>query len=83
MNGTPQMNGNGNVVTTPNNPQPSPHSFTLHTAAGVVTPVVPDRGTAALRSAGEQPIKCPYCINHRWMKSIKDAVEHMSMHVTV
>ncbi|TVY53187.1 hypothetical protein LSUE1_G010358, partial [Lachnellula suecica] len=76
------MNGNGNRnnVTTPNQ---SPHPFTLHAANGVVAPVVPDRSTAALRAVGEQPMKCPYCINLRWMTSIKDAVEHMSMHVVV
>lgn len=31
----------------------------------------------------EQPIRCPYCINVRWMRSVRDAVEHMSMHVVV
>jgi hypothetical protein len=79
------MNGNGNRnnVTTPNGPNQSPHPFTLHAANGVVAPVVPDRSTAALRAVGEQPMKCPYCINLRWMTSIKDAVEHMSMHVVV
>lgn len=73
-------NGNRNNATTPNK---SPHPFTLHTASGVVAPVVPDRGAAALRAVGEQPIKCPYCINSRWLSSIKDAVEHMSMHVVM
>lgn len=29
----------------------------------------------------EQPVRCPYCINARWLRSIKDAVDHMSMHV--
>ncbi|KIN00432.1 hypothetical protein OIDMADRAFT_55025 [Oidiodendron maius Zn] len=64
-------------------PSHSPHPFTLHTAQVVVTPVMTDRPTAALRTAGEPPVRCPYCINHRWMRSIKDAVEHMSMHVVV
>lgn len=64
----------------------SPHPFALHTAQGVVTPVMSDRTSGALRTpAGpaEPPVRCPYCINHRWMRSIKDAVEHMSMHVVV
>ncbi|TVY31486.1 hypothetical protein LSUB1_G008935 [Lachnellula subtilissima] len=69
-------NGNRNNVTTPNQ---STHPFTLHAANGVVAPPVPARGAAALRAVGEQPIKCPYCINSRWMSSIKDAVEHMSL----
>lgn len=82
MNGNPNVNGNSNrnSNTTPNQ---SPHPFTLHAANGVVAPVVQDRGTAALRAVSEPPIKCPYCINSRWMSSIKDAVEHMSMHVVV
>jgi hypothetical protein len=57
--------------------------FTLHTASGVVIPQVPSRREAALNAVGEAPVRCPYCINHRWMRSIKDAVEHMSMHVVV
>jgi hypothetical protein len=64
-------------------PTQSPHPFALHTATGIVTPVVPNRSAAALNSVGEAPVRCPYCINHRWMRSIKDAVEHMSMHVVV
>ena len=73
-----QLFGDMNV-----SPSHSPHPFTLHTAQGVVTPVMTDRSTTALRTAGEPPVRCPYCINHRWMRSIKDAVEHMSMHVVV
>lgn len=73
-----QLFGDMNV-----SPHHSPHAFTLHTAQGVVTPVMTDRSTAALRTVGEAPVRCPYCINHRWMRSIKDAVEHMSMHVVV
>ena len=62
----------------------SPHQdFQLHTASGVVIPQVVPRREAALNAVGEQPVRCPYCINHRWMRSIKDAVEHMSMHVVV
>ncbi|KAG4027612.1 hypothetical protein MFRU_028g00340 [Monilinia fructicola] len=70
----------------------SPPQFTLHTAQAIVNPAIPERSDAALMQAstmtghavvGEQPIRCPYCINQRWMRSIKDAVEHMSMHVVV
>jgi hypothetical protein len=64
--------------------------FTRRAASGCVTPVMPNRSSAALQATGEAPVatgeapvRCPYCINLRWMKSIKDAVEHMSMHVTV
>lgn len=65
------MNGNGDG------------DFTLHTASGVVIPQVQSRREAALNAVGEAPIRCPFCINHRWMRSIKDAVEHLSMHVVV
>jgi hypothetical protein len=70
----------GDMDATPNQ---SPHPFALHASTGVVTPVMPERSAAALRTVGEAPVRCPFCINHRWMRSIKDAVEHMSMHVVV
>lgn len=71
----------GDMNATPNQ---SPHPFTLHSASGGgVTPVMPNQSASALQTVGEAPVRCPYCINHRWMKSIKDAVEHMSMHVVV
>ena len=57
--------------------------FKLQPTAGVVAPAKPNRPSAALQTTGEAPVRCPYCINHRWMKSIKDAVDHMSMHVVV
>ena len=72
------MNSNMNSTPTQN-----PHPFTLHSAPTVVTPVMSNRSAAALQNVTEAPVRCPYCINHRWMKSIKDAVEHMSMHVVV
>lgn len=78
MNGGVGMNGDGD--------------YGIHTASGVVIPQVPNRRNdpvlnvnvnANANAVGEQPVRCPYCINLRWMKSIKDAVEHMSMHVVV
>lgn len=93
MRTQPSMEGMGNDGSNDGNqqlftdmnatPHQSPHPFTLHASAGVVTPVMPERSAAALRSVGEAPVRCPFCINHRWMRSIKDAVEHMSMHVVV
>ncbi|KAH8678673.1 hypothetical protein BGZ60DRAFT_468118 [Tricladium varicosporioides] len=83
LNGSSHVNQNGAPDFKDSPGQPSPHPFTLHTAQGVVMPVVQNKSSAALSAVGEQPVKCPYCINHRWMKSISDAVEHMSMHVVV
>lgn len=34
-------------------------------------------------SGTEQPVRCPFCVNVRYLKTIKDAVEHMSTHVVV
>lgn len=31
----------------------------------------------------ERPLRCPFCINQRMLRSIKEAVEHMSTHVVV
>lgn len=56
------------------------HPYQLHASSAVVPPQMPTRNISNT-GGGEQPVKCPYCINLRWMKSIKDAVDHMSMHV--
>jgi len=71
----------GGLDATPDQPA---HPFQMHAPNPVPTPQMQSRGATALSSmAGETPVKCPYCINHRWLKSIKDAVDHMSMHVVV
>jgi hypothetical protein len=75
--------GDNNVGENGENVNVNGTGFPLHTASGVVIPQVASRREAALNAVGEAPVRCPYCINHRWMKSIKDAVEHMSMHVVV
>jgi len=31
----------------------------------------------------EPPVRCPYCINQRMLRTIKEAVEHLSTHVVV
>ncbi|KAL5328503.1 hypothetical protein ACEPPN_002002 [Leptodophora sp. 'Broadleaf-Isolate-01'] len=82
VNGAPNMNGNagpGGPVVGPGPDQ----DFQLHTASGVVIPQVPRRSEAALSAVSEQAVRCPFCINHRWMRTVKEAVEHMSMHVVV
>lgn len=62
-------------------PNDNPHPYQLHAPPSVVTPQMPTRNV--VNAVGEQPVKCPYCRNLRWMKSIKDAVDHMSMHVVM
>ncbi|KHN97007.1 centromere binding protein Cbh2 [Metarhizium album ARSEF 1941] len=34
-------------------------------------------------SSSERPIRCPFCVNQRMLRTIKEAVEHMSTHVVV
>jgi hypothetical protein len=31
----------------------------------------------------ERPLRCPFCVNQRMLRSIKEAVEHLSTHVVV
>lgn len=78
-----ELNQGTNGLNGVNGEGPHAQGFELHTASGVVIPQVPSRREAALNAVGEQPVRCPYCVNHRWLNSIKDAVEHMSMHVVV
>uniref|UniRef100_A0A0B7JUF4 HTH CENPB-type domain-containing protein n=1 Tax=Bionectria ochroleuca TaxID=29856 RepID=A0A0B7JUF4_BIOOC len=34
-------------------------------------------------STNDKPIRCPFCVNLRMLRTIKEAVEHMSTHVVV
>jgi len=34
-------------------------------------------------SATDRPVRCPFCVNNRMLRTIKEAVEHMSTHVVV
>jgi hypothetical protein len=51
---------------------PEEHSLTL-------TPI--SSGQAI--SSTDRPLRCPFCVNQRMLRSIKEAVEHMSTHVVV
>merc|ERR1712093_198750 len=82
VNGGPGMNGNLGPGGPVGGPGPD-QDFQLHTASGVVIPQVPRRSEAALNAVSGQAVRCPFCINHRWMRTVKEAVEHMSMHVVV
>lgn len=75
-------NANTNPTRTGSSASPQ-QPFILHTAQGIVTPAVISERNDSSSMQVEQPIRCPYCINQRWLRSIKDAVEHLSMHVVV
>jgi hypothetical protein len=34
-------------------------------------------------TTSERPLRCPFCVNQRMLRSIKEAVEHLSTHVVV
>lgn len=60
---------------------PVAHTPTVVAAAGDLT-LTPIPSETAV-SATEQPLRCPYCVNTRMLRTIKEAVEHMSTHVVV
>lgn len=45
-----------------------------------LTPIPAGDGPHA---TNEKPLRCPFCINQRMLRTIKEAVEHMSTHVVV
>ncbi|KAK8011434.1 CenpB-DNA-bind-domain-containing protein [Apiospora arundinis] len=53
------------------------------------TPQAPDELTLTPITSGgpisqsDRPLRCPFCVNHRMLRTIKEAVEHMSTHVVV
>ncbi|OAA57061.1 centromere-binding protein [Niveomyces insectorum RCEF 264] len=40
-------------------------------------------GSAAFSTAANRPVRCPFCVNQRMLRTIKEAVDHMSTHVVV
>lgn len=47
---------------------------------GVSSPAV---GDASATSGANSPMKCPFCLNTRMLRTVKEAVEHMATHVVV
>ena len=43
----------------------------------------PTAGSSSQTAAANRPIRCPFCVNQRMLRTIKDAVDHMSTHVEV
>jgi hypothetical protein len=77
-----QMN---NIMTTPTAPRASPIQRFTNTPAHdlgtdlTLTPIASE--TPVTRD--ERPLRCPFCVNQRMLRTIKEAVEHMSTHVVV
>ncbi|KAI0482230.1 hypothetical protein GGR56DRAFT_176673 [Xylariaceae sp. FL0804] len=39
--------------------------------------------SGATLSSADRPLRCPFCVNQRMLRTIKEAVEHLSTHVVV
>ncbi|KAK4085456.1 uncharacterized protein Triagg1_446 [Trichoderma aggressivum f. europaeum] len=71
------------MVSTPNARAPSD---TRYTTPG--QDMAPDLTLTPIHSevpiaTHDRPLRCPFCVNQRMLRSIKEAVEHMSTHVVV
>ncbi|RYP30954.1 hypothetical protein DL767_005996 [Monosporascus sp. MG133] len=70
---TPAPNGRAPAARyTPGGPEEPNHSLTL-------TPI----SAGGPISGVDRPLRCPFCVNQRMLRTIKEAVEHMSTHVVV
>lgn len=81
---TPVRNGGGRGASKQRqqNAQHNQARFTPSGAAGSdlnLTPI-PANGPT---SSTDAPTRCPFCINQRMLRTIKEAVEHMATHVVV
>ncbi|KAF6804418.1 centromere binding protein B [Colletotrichum sojae] len=61
---------------------------TASSAASRFVPTTPELNLTPIKnddpvSANERPLRCPFCVNQRMLRTIKEAVEHMSTHVVV
>lgn len=78
--GLPQPPG---MVSTPNGRHTSDPRYATpgHEMAPdlTLTPIHSDGPMAT----NERPIRCPFCVNQRMLRTIKEAVEHLSTHVVV
>jgi hypothetical protein len=63
----------------PPTPQPAGSTGSGNGEDLTLTPI-PSSGPVSLI---DQPVRCPYCVNQRMLRTIKEAVEHMSSHVLV
>ncbi|TFB00350.1 CENP-B-like protein [Trichoderma ghanense] len=72
------------MVTTPSGRAPSDTRYTTpgQDMAPELT-LTPIHSEVPLTTHGERPLRCPFCVNQRMLRSIKEAVEHMSTHVVV
>lgn len=61
-------------------PTPQPASAGSATGEDLTLTPIPSGGPV---SAIDRPVRCPFCVNQRMLRTIKEAVEHLSTHVVV
>ncbi|KAK4134487.1 Homeodomain-like protein [Trichocladium antarcticum] len=61
-------------------PTPQPASAGSATGEDLALTPIP---SGAPMSTIDRPVRCPFCVNQRMLRTIKEAVEHMSTHVVV
>ncbi|CAM1511694.1 Fc.00g092070.m01.CDS01 [Cosmosporella sp. VM-42] len=73
-----------NIMTTPHQRASSVSRYTGTPAHDMA----PDLTLTPINSEGpisnhDRPVRCPFCVNQRMLRTIKEAVEHLSTHVVV
>lgn len=59
-----------------------PHASARFSATGDELNLTPIPANGPI-STNDRPMRCPFCINQRMLRTIKEAVEHMATHVVV
>jgi hypothetical protein len=77
--------GNGSAAAgqrfiAPTPPQPPAGSAGSATGEDLTLTPIPSGGPVSIT---DRPVRCPFCLNQRMLRTIKEAVEHMSTHVIV
>ena len=63
-------------------PQPGAAAGGANGGAGDLT-LTPIPSEPPVSATTDRPVRCPFCVNTRMLRTIKEAVEHMSTHVVV
>ncbi|KAL2760092.1 hypothetical protein ACRALDRAFT_1067270 [Sodiomyces alcalophilus JCM 7366] len=78
---TPAMHHRPSTTQTRFTPVPGA-TAAMHGAHGDDLSLTPIKSDDPI-SHHERPVRCPFCVNQRMLRTIKEAVEHMSTHVVV
>lgn len=74
------------LVATPDNRPSGETRYATPAAHGDISgelTLTPIHSDGPVNPHDKQPIRCPFCVNQRMLRSIREAVEHMSTHVVV